>query len=195
MQAAEPRNAQPAFTAEPTVASDNTDTDESGPVLSEGEIVGVLEEANAAEIVHGHLVVERLTDDALRKYAGDMIKVHTQAQVHLSELSAARSLGSADSALAQELSSRHGAVSNALETEQACARLDRRYALAEVLHHEELLELIGYALLPESRSDALRAELQRTRYLTQRHLARARALAERLGTGTGSALSTARSSL
>jgi predicted outer membrane protein len=157
------------------------DEERAGPELSEGEILGVLVASNATEIAHGHEVAMRLTDEALREYASDMIMAHTQAQVKLTALAAERAQPPEGGPLTQELASREGAVSRALQAEPASVHLDRQYALAEMLHHRELLELIDYALLPESRSSALRAEILRARNASEQRLQRIGRLAQRLG--------------
>lgn len=178
-EAAAARSAGPLL-GEPSGASP-VDEDRAGPELSEAEILGVLVASNATEIAHGHEVARRLTDEALREYASDMIMAHTQAQVKLSALARAHAQSPEGGPLTQELASREAAVSRALQAEPASVQLDRQYALAEMLHHRELLELIDYALLPESRGSALRAELLHARNASEQRLQRIRRLAQRMG--------------
>ncbi|MET0385682.1 MAG: DUF4142 domain-containing protein [Polyangiales bacterium] len=148
--------------------------------LSESEILGVLATAHEGQIVHGHMVVGALGDETLRAYAGDIVKAHTRAQLKLAQLSDARALEMRDSPVAQELSATDEAVTHSLAAQSEGSDLDRKYALAQVSKHRELLEVIDHLLLPDAHSPELRQELKRERHEISAQLARIDALAKRL---------------
>jgi predicted outer membrane protein len=156
------------------------DGTEPAGTLSEDQIVGVLATANESEITHGHLVADKLTHEELRRYAGDMIVVHTQAQVRLSQIVTDQALTVDDSPIAQDLNSDDGAAASALENAPTGLSLDLKYAQAEADHQQKLLELIDNMLMPDAHNEALQAELQQSRTATIEHVQRVNDLAAQL---------------
>lgn len=154
--------------------------DMSRAVRSEGEIVATLAASDRGEISQGNYARSRAIRAEVREYARSMVSMHTQASARLMDL--ARRLGIAST----ECEESRQVTADGAAAQQRLARLrgaafDRAYMDAQVAAHSRALDVIDRALLPAVSSPEMRTALQGdVRPMVAAHLARARALRERL---------------
>jgi predicted outer membrane protein len=153
---------------------------DEGAQLSEDQIVGVLASANESQITLGHMTADNLLTPDLRRYAGDMIMSHSQAQVRLSQLSEEQAMSVDDSPVAQEFSDSEGSAEQTLAREPIGRDYDMKYAAAEAQHHQQVIALIDNQLMQDARSERTITELQKTRAEASTHAGRINEIAAQL---------------
>jgi predicted outer membrane protein len=157
---------------------------DEGAQLSEGQIIGVLASANEAQITLGHMSADKLLTPDLRRYAGDMIMSHSQAQVRLSQLTEEQGMAVDDSPVAQEFSDSEDSAEQTLAREPIGRDYDLKYAAAEAQHHQQVLALIDNQLMQDARSERTISELQQTRAEAATNAGRINELAAQLSPPT-----------
>ena len=153
-------------------------------ILSNGQIVAVLLEANAGEIHTADVADVRANDGDVRTFSMQIRSDHTGAEMRLNALVQSEGFTVGDSPQRQMVANMANDVIDALWMSPT-AQFDRQFVQAQIMLHTSVLDLIDNVLLPQTTSGALRTELQTERTAVAMHLATAQTLATALATSSG----------
>jgi putative membrane protein len=156
-------------------SDDDGGTMQTTAPLTEAEVGGVLVVVNDGEIQEGELAKTKATSSEVSAFAQRMIDEHTATKTRQATLFSNMGTSPAESAKSTQLKTEAAAMLTALQAKSG-AEFDRAYLADQVTMHQTALDTIDAMLLPSARSEALRAELQKTRADVATHLAEARTL-------------------
>lgn len=143
--------------------------------LSDAQIARITNDANAAEIDQGKLARTRAKDARVKAFAERMVKHHTEAKDKQAKLK----LDTAESALSSNLEREGGTTMGALRA-NASPSFDQEYIQAQAKEHQQVLDTIDRQLLPNVKSNDLKAYLNEIRPTVEAHLKDARDLEAKL---------------
>jgi putative membrane protein len=129
-------------------------------LLTDTEIAGVTEAANASEIEQAKIA-------EVKRFAGMMLMHHQQAQTDLARLG----IKTADSPVSIQLDTASASTLDLLKN--ATGDFDRVYIDSQVEAHRNVIALIDSQLLPSAKEPSLRAYLQKVRNQVEAHLQQA----------------------
>jgi len=153
-------------------------------MLSDGQIVAILLEANAGEVHTADVADVRATDGDVKTFSMQLRSDHMAAQMRLNALVQSEGFTVGDSAQRQMVAaSANDAIEGLWMTPMA--QFDRTFVQAQVVLHASVLDLIDTVLLPETTSAALRTEVQMERSAVATHLGVAQTLATALANSSG----------
>jgi putative membrane protein len=166
-----------------TLSSANLVADNSGapapmtaqPPLSEEQILGVLQVANAGEIEQGKLAQTKAKDTRVKKLATMMIKDHAESQKSGMTVAKKTNLKPEPSPTSQSLQSDASAATTTLQAETG-ADFDKGYVDTQVKEHQKLLDMIDQKLIPSATNADLKAHLTEVRAAVAMHLQHAQDL-------------------
>lgn len=140
--------------------------------ISDAEILGVLSTVNRGEVKAAELAQETSSTPAVDEFAQNVIAAHSQAQ---EKVLAVAGLEPSTSGLSRDLEEQ-GTAEMAKLQGLAGAEFDRAYADSQARMHQQVLETIDSTLMPQSKSDEVRAVLEALRPQVADHLARVQQL-------------------
>jgi len=152
--------------------------------LSDGQIAGVMIQANYAEIGTGVIAQTRATNGDVRDFADMMVSDHTSANMSLLSLLQSEGIMAGESATRQEIDAQAQSATSSLWAAPV-GTFDVTYLQSQVTMHLTVLQLLNATLIPSTRSAALRSELQSERNTVTDHLTAAQELLGRLTSGGG----------
>jgi putative membrane protein len=161
-----------------------TDADAGPVVLNDGQIAGVMIEANAGEVHAGDIALGRTKTAPVRAFANMMITDHTMANRSLDMLLDAQNLLASDSPVRRTLGMQAVQALNNLWAASPTA-FDAAYADSQVMMHMMVLSLLDTTLIPQAQNAALKAALMTARTTVAGHLAAAQALKASLSADGG----------
>jgi putative membrane protein len=135
--------------------------------LTDAEIAGVTEAANASEIEAAKVAEKKAKNAEVKRFAGMMLVHHQKAQQDLAKLG----IQVADSPVSVQLDT--DSASNMDLLKNTSRDFDRVYIDSQVEAHRTVLTLIDSRLLPAVNDPNLRAYLQNIRGQIQAHLEKA----------------------
>jgi len=154
------------------------------PALSDGQIAGVMIQANHAEIGVAEIAQTRANTPAVHAFADMMVTDHTMANVSLLTLLQAEGIMATDSGPRQMLEMQASDVTTSLWGAPA-GMFDTIYAQSQVTMHMMVLQLLDTTLIPSTQSASLRTELQTERNVVTDHLTAAQLLLAQLSSAGG----------
>jgi predicted outer membrane protein len=157
-------------------AADAADAAEVAAVMSENEVVGVLDEVNTGEIQLASLAQTRTQTPAVQNFANMMVSDHTAALQSLANVSAQTGIAAANSALQMQLHQEAADMMTMLSALPTAPAFETAYVQGQVMMHGKVLSIIDQQLLPITTTPALRTEVMSQRATVARHLTEAQAL-------------------
>jgi putative membrane protein len=136
-------------------------------LLTDTEIAGVTEAANASEIEQAKIAQRKAKNPEVKRFAGMMLMHHQQAQTDLARLG----IKTADSPVSIQLDTASASTLDLLKN--ATGDFDRVYIDSQVEAHRNVIALIDSQLLPSAKEPSLRAYLQKVRNQVEAHLQQA----------------------
>jgi len=153
--------------------------------LTDGQIAGVMIQANQGEIGAGQIALTRATNADARMFADMMVSDHTRANMSLLDVLQSEGIMAAESAQRQVLDSQARDISTTLWATPS-AMFDVVYIQSQVTMHIMVLQLLDTMLIASTQSPELRMELQSQRNAVADHLLQAQLLLMELN-GAGGA--------
>jgi putative membrane protein len=151
----------------------------AAPALSQAQIAMVTDLANASEIEQGKLAQGKAKAANVKKFAGMMVKHHTEARQEQTKLYKQLNLTPTQSQPATELKQ---SADNALGSLRAAngAAFDTAYIDGQVSAHEKVLKTLDEQLLPAASDQQLIDGLKKMREIVQSHLQEAKTIQAQL---------------
>jgi predicted outer membrane protein len=154
--------------------------------LTDGQVAGVMIEANSGEISAGGIADSRAVSAAVRAFAAMMVNDHTTANQNLATVLQQAGITASDSP------DRRSVAEDATDTAMmlwatTTAAFDLAYVQSQVTMHTTVLHLLDGRLIPSTQSQALKTELQMERSAVMIHLTAAQQLQAQLTGGAGGA--------
>lgn len=140
--------------------------------LTDGEILQVVETANAGEVEQGELAAGRAQDAAVVAFAELMVTEHNAALEDGEDVAADTGIEPEESSLSQMLAAESDATIATLE-ETDEAEFDLAYMQAQVTVHQKVLALLDERLIPQADDEALVTYLEDVRTHVENHLSEA----------------------
>jgi predicted outer membrane protein len=166
-------------------AADAADAAEVAAVMSENEVVGVLQEVNTGEVQLASLAQTRTQTPAVQNFANMMVSDHTAGLQSLANVSAQTGIAAASSALQMQLHQEAADMMTMLSALPTAPAFETAYVQSQVMMHGKVLSIIDQQLLPITTTPALRTEVMSQRATVARHLMEAQALQSGADAGTG----------
>jgi putative membrane protein len=139
--------------------------------LSDAQIAGVTEAANAAEIAEAKIAQLKSKDADVKSFAAMMIVHHGEAKQKQAKLK----LKTEESGISTALNADAGATLDALKTESGKG-FDETYIRAQIAAHQKVLDTINDKLLPNVKDASLKAYLEEIKPKVEEHLKQAKRL-------------------
>jgi putative membrane protein len=158
--------------------------DAPAAMLNDGQVAGVMLEANAGEVQAGNVANARSMNPAVRMFAAMMITDHTGATQTLEATLAAQAIEAVDSPLRRMLSEQAAQTLNSLWAASPSG-FDVAYADSQVAMHMMVLGLLDQTLIPMTSNAALKMDLQAARMTVTMHLMAAQQLRLKLSADGG----------
>jgi predicted outer membrane protein len=152
--------------------------------LDDGQIAGVMIEANSGEVHAAAIASGRTKTASVRAFATMMTMDHLMANQSLVAVLDAQSLLAADSAVRRALTDQAEMALSTLWSASA-AGFNVAYADSQVSMHTMVLGLLDDVLIPKAQNAALKTDLQAARAKVAMHLAEAQALRASLNADGG----------
>jgi len=143
------------------------------PELSESQVAMLADLANTSEIEQGKLAQTKAKAPSVKKFAGMMVKHHTDAKNEQKKLFDSLKLTPMQSQNATTLKNSADETLSTLRGTQA-ADFDRTYMDGQVAAHQQVLELIDQQLLPAATDQPLIDGLKKMRATVESHLTEAK---------------------
>jgi putative membrane protein len=137
--------------------------------LSEGQIAMVADLANGSEVEQGKLAQNKARSASVKKFAGMMVKHHTEAKQEQAKVFKKLNLTPTQSQQATALKADADKTLGALRAADA-GSFDGAYMDAQVSEHQKVLETIDQQLLPAATSPDLVDGLKKMRATVVSHL-------------------------
>jgi putative membrane protein len=150
-------------------------TGQEDMMLTDAEILRVLEVANDGEVMLSQLAVQKATSADVRGFAERMVNEHTAARQRLTPLMQNQGLQAVDNNISQQHQEEIQRMMNMLENVQG-ENFDLAFMDAQVAAHARTA-MVGDALLtPQAQNQSLVQELRILRVDVQTHLQEAAAI-------------------
>ena len=153
-------------------------------ILTDGQIIAILLEANAGEVHTADVADVRATDGDVQTFSAQLRADHTAAELRLNALVQSDGFIVSDSGQRQMVADMANDAVNALWM-APMAEFNRGFVQAQIMLHASVLDLIDEVLLPQVSSTALRSEVQSERNAVSIHLDVAHTLAMALDNSSG----------
>ncbi len=155
--------------------------------LRDGQILKVVDLANSGEVEQAQLAKTKATHPQVKQFAAMMIKDHTQAKQKSMQLGRAAGLTQEESPQSAKLETK---ALDTVATLKAVgpAGFDAAYMNAQVEQHQAVLDMLSNTLIPSATNPQLKAELEATRTIVQRHLGHAKQIQETIAVSQANAI-------
>lgn len=164
-------------TAQQVIASSGSALNPTG--FSQGEVFHIFLTVNQGEVTTNEVAAGRATDAAVRQFAQDMAREHTDVVRRLEQLAQQQNLTAAPNKLSTHLDNTARGHTDYMRTLSGRA-LDLHHVRTQIVMHQNALDLIDVTLTPNAGNDALRSFMQTARPAIAQHLERARQLERNL---------------
>ena len=178
--------APPATQSSTEMRSDGTMMRSDGtvrPVLTDANILAILDSANSSAVEDGKLAQQRATNPEVRLYAGRVAQEHQDMLERGSNLASRMNITPSMPPRGPNLATEHQATMQTLKAKSGDA-FDRAYLEQEVQTHEDVLKKLDEAFM-DARSPELKSYLTQARADVQTHLKKAYDLRRGLMAGGG----------
>ena len=164
----------------PPTSSPKSDAVEPAPEsLRDSQILKITDLANSAEVEQAKIAKTKASNKYVKQFAQMMFTQHTQAQKKGMDVARDVAVTPEESAQAGELEKQGADTLATLKMVDATA-FDAEYMNAQVKQHQALLELLNTKLIPSATSPKVKAEMENTRTVVQRHLGTAQQIQAQL---------------
>ncbi|WP_437670350.1 DUF4142 domain-containing protein [Sorangium sp. So ce131] len=143
--------------------------------VSDGAIAGVVSATNRFEIFQATIARTQARSREVKDFAREMIEAHTRSERRLSALLKRLRIETQPTRVSSMITGHTSVVGNFLR-KQPAEKFDLAYITTQVMTHRHALRLLDEHLIPRSKNEALKQELQRVRADVVSHLERARAI-------------------
>jgi predicted outer membrane protein len=143
--------------------------------LSDGQIIGVMLEANNGEVRTADVATARSESSDVQTFAVAIRTDHDAASMRLNDIVQSSNITAADSLQRQMVSAQTADVTDMLWME-SIAGFDVAFAQDQITLHTSVLKLLDDTLIPQATNAALRTELGTERAAVMIHLAHAQLL-------------------
>jgi predicted outer membrane protein len=157
--------------------TDAAPSSDVAPLMSDGEVLGILAEVDAGEIEQGVLARMRAKTPAVMDFAEMMVKDHTTAATHVASVASSAKIPPASSPLRMKLHEQGMQTTMMLAAILDVPAFEAAYMQAQITMHAMVLEIIDQQLLPVSKDADVKSEVMSHRTAVATHLAHARSLA------------------
>lgn len=147
--------------------------------LRDSQILKITDLANSAEVEQAKIAKTKASNKYVKQFAQMMIAQHTQAQKKGMDVARAVAVTPEESAQAGELEKQGADTLATLKMVDATA-FDVEYMNAQVKQHQALLDMLNTQLIPSATSPKVKAEMEATRTVVQRHLGSAQQIQTQL---------------
>ncbi|HET9955862.1 MAG TPA: DUF4142 domain-containing protein [Polyangiaceae bacterium] len=144
--------------------------------LSDAQVFGVLDTANAGEIEQGNLALEQASNADVQAFAQQMVTDHTAARAEARALAEAQSTSIQESSVSRGLQQKAASKTAELSALSGAA-FDSAYISVQIEMHTETLLLIDQALTLTTDNEELNSLLEKLRPKVQAHLDHAQSIA------------------
>lgn len=142
---------------------------------TEGQIMGLMKEANEAEIKAAKRAEDKATNAEVKAFAVHMIEQHKMNMKDGKAVAKDQKIKTQKSALSEALEADAKAKYKELKAQKG-ADFDRMYMNQQIAMHEKLLGELDQNLIPAASNPKLKEFLGTTREHVQEHLTRARSV-------------------
>jgi putative membrane protein len=147
----------------------------AGEELTDGEIAKITEVVNSGEIKQAQLAKTKASSPKVKQFATHMISAHSKAKQDGAKLIKQEKLVPEESSVATEIENGATQTLEALKSGDK-ASFDRRYIDAQVEQHQKVLDMLDKQLIPSAKAPELKAELEKSRGMVEKHLEEAKEL-------------------
>jgi putative membrane protein len=168
---------EPTAAANPTPAPAAAPTDAASKAipLTDPQIAAITDDANSAEIAQAKLAEQKAKDPRVKRFAEKMVKHHSEAK----EKQAKLKLQIASSPASMDLEKGAASTLSTL-TSASGSSFDIAYMNAQVEEHQKVLDTINHDLLPNVKSQELKAYLEDIKPTVENHLKDAQRIQRKL---------------
>ena len=139
------------------------------------QIAAITDDANSAEIAQGKLAEQKAKDQRVKSFASKMVKHHSEAK----EKQAKLNLKTSASPISLDLEKGAANTLTTLTSTSGSA-FDAAYMNAQVEEHQKVLDTINRELLPNVKSNDLKAYLDDIKPTVESHLKEAQRIQRKL---------------
>lgn len=151
----------------------------SAPTLKDGQIVGVTDAVNKAEIDQANLALKKGKSADVKAFAKQMVAHHTEAKKKLDALAAGKSITTEGSDDATKLETDSQAALGSLGSLTG-KDFDKQYIDLQVTEHQEVLDALDHKLITQATNPELKTALKGVRDEVAGHLKKAQDLQVKL---------------
>jgi putative membrane protein len=137
--------------------------------LTDAQIAEILDALNVGEIEQAREVLQRSKNDRVRRFAEHMIGDHGAAKEKGRGLERDAQISPQASSVSDEIKSNGVQIVSMLDASKGFD-LDRVYMDAQIVQHQQALDLIVQTLLPQAKDAQLKSTLMETRDVVAHHL-------------------------
>jgi putative membrane protein len=138
--------------------------------LSDAEIAKIVEVVNSGEIQQAQVAKTKAKDKQVKQFADHMIKEHRKAKQEGAKIAKEEKLVTADSSIATEIEKEGASTLKTLRSAEAGSGFDSLYMDDQAAAHQKVLNLLDERLIPSAQDPKLKAELEKSRGMVERHL-------------------------
>ena len=143
--------------------------------VTDPQIASIVVTANQVDIDAGRIAVAQASNAEVKKFGQQMIDQHAGVNKQAVELVTRLKVTPQDNPTSQSLKSGGDANVQHLKTMKGAA-FDRAYVAHEVAYHQQVLDAIDQALIPNAKNAELKELLTKTRPAIAAHLEHAKSL-------------------
>lgn len=151
------------------------------PTLSDAEIARITEVVNSGEIQQAQVAKTKAKDKQVKQFADHMIKEHGKAKQAGAKLVKEEKLAPEESPIASEIEKEGASTLKTLRSAEAGSGFDNVYMDSQATAHQKVLNLLDERLIPSAQDPKLKAELEKSRGMVERHLMEAEKIKASLG--------------
>jgi putative membrane protein len=166
----------------PAFADEKMSTMSAPP--SDSEITQIMETANTNEVDAGKLAMKKTTNADVKEFAGMMVKDHSGVVQETRDVEKKISVKPMKSVASKELDMDAKKNEKKLKGMKGSA-FDKEYVNQMVADHQAVLNTIDQTLLPNAKSDDLKALITKIRPAVEAHLQHAKTLQAKLEANAG----------
>ena len=141
--------------------------------LTDDQIAMITETVDAGEVQQAKLAQKKAKDARVKKFASHMATQHTKSKKQGASLAKKAQLTPAESSTSMDLSQKSSETMAELENADR-ENFDKQYIDSQVQQHESVVLLLDSKLIPNASNADLKARLEETRSLVEKHLTEAR---------------------
>ena len=164
----------PAALAQDSMRQDTTRQDTASQVPSDAEILQIFVTSNQGEVITSE-PVDSSASEPVRAYARRMMEEHGRVLDRIDSLAAEAGMTPQPNLVSASMTNAAEGTLKKLRSLSGQER-DRAYVLAQIVLHQQTLDMLDYTLIPNAQDEALRTLLEETRPAIAEHLEQAKGI-------------------